>query len=155
MEDHLANYLMMLIGHIVNLMYKGNESPSDRTRLKDQVDEWYVTTTEEFRGIAYGEVSESGFQKFFFPVPASAAAIISFHAAQILLSAEEDTFSPPASFSNIKVQEHAKSIINIASSELPASARCFAITPIYIANSPKRRGKLDIVPKTKYDLWNK
>ncbi|KAJ5263147.1 C6 zinc finger domain protein [Penicillium angulare] len=132
-EDHLANYLMLLIGHIVNLIYKGIESPSDRTRLKDQVDEWYDTTTEEFRGIAYGEVSESGFQKIFFPVPASAAAILWFHAAQILLFAEGDTFSPSSSLSKIKVQEHAKSIINIASSELPASARCFAITPIYIA----------------------
>lgn len=69
--DHLANYLMLLIGHIVNLIYKSDVSPADRKRLQDQLDEWYDATAEEFRGIAYGEVSENGLQKMFFPVPAS------------------------------------------------------------------------------------
>lgn len=70
-EDHLANYLMLLIGHIVNLVYKSDALPSDRKNLNDQLDEWYDTTTEKFRGIAYGEVSDDGLQKTFFPVPAS------------------------------------------------------------------------------------
>ncbi|EAW20309.1 Zn(II)2Cys6 transcription factor domain-containing protein [Aspergillus fischeri NRRL 181] len=70
-EDRVANYLMLLLGHIVNLIYQNNVSPVDRERLKIQVDEWYDSTTEEFRGIEYGDVSENGMPKIFFPVPLS------------------------------------------------------------------------------------
>lgn len=107
-EDHLANFLMLLIGHIVNLIYSSDASSSERKKLKDQVDEWYGNTTADFRGTAYGEIYENGGRKIFFPVPASgelvhafkvvsnpslanyiiAAAMLWFHAAQILLFAE-------------------------------------------------------------------
>ncbi|KAJ5773029.1 hypothetical protein N7457_007925 [Penicillium paradoxum] len=132
-EDHLANYLMLLIGHIVNLVYMSDGSPSDRKNLKDQIEEWYEATTEEFRGIAYGEVSDDGIQKIFFPLPASAAAMLWFHAAQILLHAEGNTRELSNDCWSIAVQKNATSVINIASSELPSSTRCFAITPIYLA----------------------
>lgn len=69
--DHLANYLMMLIGLIVNTTYKRDVSRSDRKSLKDQIREWYDNTTEEFRGVAYGDILKDGTQKVFFPFPNS------------------------------------------------------------------------------------
>lgn len=107
-EDDFANYLMLLIGHIVNVIHSGDDSLSDRICLKSQIDEWYSSVTQEFRGIPYGEVTDNKSRKIFFPVPATgktfrgnliccnadwviAAAMIWFYAARILLLAEDRT----------------------------------------------------------------
>lgn len=70
-EDDVANYLMLLIGHIVNVIHSGRDSLSDLRGLKTQIEEWYSGVSQEFRGISYGEIVENRPQKIFFPVPAT------------------------------------------------------------------------------------
>lgn len=110
-EDNVANYLMLLIGQTVNVIHSGKDSLLERKRLEAQIEEWHNAVSEEFRGIPYGKVVEGRPQKIFFPVPATgtiscanniccyadwmaAAAMIWFHTARILLSAEEMTSDP-------------------------------------------------------------
>ncbi|RAO71978.1 uncharacterized protein BHQ10_007990 [Talaromyces amestolkiae] len=129
-EDNIANYLMLLIGQIVNVIHSGEDSLLERRTLERQIDEWYSAVSQEFRGISYGKAVEGRPQKIFFPIPATAAAMIWFYTARILLSAKE--MASDRSY-GLLIEQSSKSIIQIASSVLPASVRCFAITPIYIA----------------------
>ncbi|KAJ5094842.1 hypothetical protein N7456_010703 [Penicillium angulare] len=72
-EYDIAQYLMFLIGAVVNTIYQleNDDTTSDRKKLNNQLDEWYNLTTPEFRGVGYGEVYDHEPRGIFFPIPAT------------------------------------------------------------------------------------
>ncbi|KAI0533355.1 hypothetical protein GGR58DRAFT_117321 [Xylaria digitata] len=129
-EDEMGNYLLWLSGKAINLIYSNDVTPANRNSLIDRVDDWYTRTTETLRGISYGGLDEEGLQKLFFAVPAAAAAMLWYHLTRILLLAEPELLDPA---SEALVQNHTKSILDIAISRITPGVRCFAIMPVYFA----------------------
>lgn len=128
-EDRLSTYLLWLAASAVNLVYDPM-STMDRNELLEMVESWYQDTSPTFRGIDYGEVDDEGLRKVFFPVPASAAAMLWYHLIYIILFAEHQhhhTANYPI------VQEHANRILSIGISDMPGGVRCFSIMPTYFA----------------------
>ncbi|KAJ3562542.1 hypothetical protein NPX13_g8532 [Xylaria arbuscula] len=126
-EDEMGNHLLWITGRTVNLIFSNDATLSLRKSLLALVDDWYSRTTEVFRGVPYGDQDENGIQKLFFAIPA-AAAMAWYHLTRILLLAEPELFDAD---SEQTVQKHANSILAIATSQITAGVRSFAILPVY------------------------
>ncbi|ORY68269.1 uncharacterized protein BCR38DRAFT_129443 [Pseudomassariella vexata] len=126
-EDQVSNYLMLLAGNAVNLVFDSS-STVDRQSLLDSVEDWYNNTSATFRGITYGEVNAEGLTKVFFAVTAAAAAMMWYHLTYILLLAEPRLSNPD---NDSVIQEHANRILSIGISDISDAALAFSIMPIY------------------------
>ncbi|KAK5633185.1 hypothetical protein RRF57_008899 [Xylaria bambusicola] len=129
-EDEMGNHLLWITGRTINLIYGDDATGSPRQPLIDMVEEWYSRTTETLRGFPYGDEDEDGLRKFFFAIPAAAAAMMWYHLTRILLLAEPELLDAGL---EQNVQRHVKSILAIATSKIPAGVRSFAIQPVYFA----------------------
>ena len=77
-EDLLGNQLLWLLAKAIDLVYekdtdtgKAVATLSERTSLLRAVERWLDGLPASFRGITYGEVTEEGFSKLHFTIPAA------------------------------------------------------------------------------------
>ena len=77
-EDLLGNQLLWLLANAIDLVYEKDTdtgkpvaTPSERTSLRRAVERWFDGLPASFHGIKYGEVTEEGFSKLHFAIPAA------------------------------------------------------------------------------------
>ncbi|KAF2460981.1 hypothetical protein BDY21DRAFT_403078 [Lineolata rhizophorae] len=126
-EDERANWLMWLVARATDWTYAGGTG-AEREELLRDVEAWFDGLPLDFKGVRYGEVTEEGFSRLYFALPACASAMMWYHTLYILLYGEPNLRDPAYSS---RIQEHAVEIVNINVSELPEPVRIFAAVPLY------------------------
>ncbi|KAF1988452.1 hypothetical protein K402DRAFT_391684 [Aulographum hederae CBS 113979] len=144
-EDNLGNHMLWLCSRIVNFVFGTHPSASEREngdawrRLMEAVDAWFERIPAVCMGSSYGVQDQFGFEEWWFPVPAAAAAIATYHEAKLLLPAEHrqrtkfEVPFPGHGDPDSRVQDHASKIGSIGISKSPDAALVQAVQLLYFA----------------------
>ncbi|MCJ1450810.1 hypothetical protein MMC28_001144 [Mycoblastus sanguinarius] len=146
-EDMVGNHMLYLLNRVVALVFdKGVVSDCSMTSRPPTIDDdsvhlglitdvkrWRLDDLNDwYKGIPCGSTSTEGFIELWFPIPISAAAMLLYHLAMLLLSL-------PGPSSDVlrgkTIQYHADQIGCIVVSKIPDSVRVQAVQPVYFGNA--------------------
>jgi hypothetical protein len=141
-EGRLGNHMMWLCSRAVNLVFGIHPPAFDNdvwTDLMGTVDAWFEELPRACKGVPTGVTDQFGFEEWWFPVPAGAAAMATYHLTKLLLLGEHRQRADFPFFERDEVissiQYHATRIGSIGSSKISDSALVQTVQPLYFGTS--------------------
>ncbi|PVH75722.1 hypothetical protein DL98DRAFT_657920 [Cadophora sp. DSE1049] len=136
-EDGLANQMLWILAKVIAFTFReGQVLPeadlSFRSELLVEMNTWFEALPPSVKGVSYGPPSRDGFVKHWFAVPVSAAAMFTYHLANLLLLGEGVNCSiQKDDHSQAAIQYHAHYIGDICQSDIADAALVQGVQPLY------------------------